>query len=173
MVNEVLVDERGRARGVAYFDADDRLQEQTADLVVVVGGATESARLLLNSKSQLFPNGLGNRHDWVGRNLQGHAYAGAVGLVRAGDLRRRRPGRGIAICDFNHGNPGLRGGAMLANEFIRLPYQFSGRPSARDAAWGKAHKDFMRRYYRRTIAVQGPTQEMPVFDGARPGWTRR
>ena len=79
-VKEILVDDRGRATGVAYFDENDRLQEQPADVVVVSGGATESARLLLLSKSRLFPNGLGNRHDWVGRNLNGHTYTGAVGF---------------------------------------------------------------------------------------------
>jgi len=60
-VKEVLVDGRGRATGVAYFDENDRLQEQPADVVVVSGGATESARLLLLSKSPLHPQGLGNR----------------------------------------------------------------------------------------------------------------
>jgi choline dehydrogenase-like flavoprotein len=29
--------------------------------------------------------------------------------------------------------------------------------------WGQAHKDFMRSFYRRAIAIQGPTQEMPMF----------
>ena len=33
------------------------------------------------------------------------------------------PGAQIACSDFNHGNPGLVGGAVLANEFLRLPYQ--------------------------------------------------
>src|SRR6202142_864638 len=80
IVKEILTDSQGRVKGVAYFDSESRLQEQTADLVVVSGSATESARLLLNSKSRLFPSGLGNRYDWVGRNLQGHAYTGAVGL---------------------------------------------------------------------------------------------
>ncbi len=41
----------------------DIWQEQPADIVVVSGCAIESARLLLNSKSRLFPNGLGNRYD--------------------------------------------------------------------------------------------------------------
>src|ERR1035438_8139670 len=31
-------------------------------------------RLLLEKKKRLHPNGLGNRYDWVCRNLQGHAY---------------------------------------------------------------------------------------------------
>ena len=52
---------------------------------------------------------------------------------------------------------------MLANEFIRLPYQAVDMPP-NGVRWGKAHKDFMRKAYRRTIEVMGPTQEMPVFD---------
>ena len=164
IVKEILADPRGRATGVAYFDSDGRLQEQRADLVIVSGSANESARLLLNSKSRLFPNGLGNRYDWVGRNLQGHAYSGAFGLFDFDCYDDLGPGASIAICDFNHGNPGLAGGAMLANEFIRLPYQFVGMLPPDVPKWGPAHKDFMRRYYRRAIAVQGPTQEMPMFE---------
>ena len=68
------------------------------------------------------------------------------------------PGASIAVCDYNHGNPGLAGGAMLANEFIRLPYQFVGMMPPEVPKWGQAHKDFMRNFYRRAIAVQGPTQ---------------
>jgi choline dehydrogenase-like flavoprotein len=60
VVKEILLDQNGRATGVAYFDSNKRLQEQPADLVVVCGGAVESARLLLNTKHRLFPNGLGN-----------------------------------------------------------------------------------------------------------------
>ena len=126
MVKEIRFDQRGHATGVAYFDQNDRLQSQESDLVVVAGAATETARLLLHSRHPLFPNGLGNRFDWVGRNLQGHTYTGASGYFQEDVYDDLGPGAGIAICDFNHGNPGLRGGAMLANEFIRLPIQFAG-----------------------------------------------
>jgi choline dehydrogenase-like flavoprotein len=149
---------------VAYFDSGSRLQEQTADIVVVSGSANESARLLLNSKSRMFPNGLGNRYDWVGRNLQGHAYAGAVGLFDFETYDDLGPGASIAICDFNHGNEGLIGGGMLANEFIRLPYQFVGWRAPGVPSWGQAHKDYMRQWYRRSVGVMGPVQEMPVFE---------
>ncbi|HTU01887.1 MAG TPA: GMC family oxidoreductase, partial [Candidatus Sulfotelmatobacter sp.] len=71
VVKEVLTDSRGSATGVAYFK-DRQLIEQPAKLVVVSASATESPRLLLNSKSKLHPRGLGNNYDWVGRNLQGH-----------------------------------------------------------------------------------------------------
>ena len=164
MVKEIQVNERGLARGVVYFDQNNRLQQQPCDLVVVAGGAVESARLLLNSKSKLFPNGLGNRYGWVGRNLQGHTYSGAVGLFDFDTYDDLGPGAQIAICDYNHGNPGLVGGAMLANEFIRLPYQFLGLVPPYVPAWGREHKEFVRRAFRRTIVVIGPTQEMPVFD---------
>jgi len=164
MTKEILLDNRGRARGVAYFDANGRLHEQTADLVIVCGGAIESARLLLNTRHKLFPNGLGNRYDWVGRNLQGHSYTGAIGLFDFDTYDDLGPGASIAICDHNHGNPGLAGGGLLANEFIRLPYQFMGLVPPWVARWGPGHKEFVRTAYRRTISVQGPVQEMPLFD---------
>lgn len=163
-VSEIHVNDEGRATGVTYFDAENRRQTQTADIVVVSGAAVESARLLLNSKSRLFPQGLGNRYDWVGRNLQGHTYSGAYGLFEQETYDDLGPGASIAICDYNHGNPGLAGGGMLCNEFIRLPIQFVGQVPGFVPKWGKAHKDFMRQAYRRAVPVQGPTQEMPVFD---------
>jgi choline dehydrogenase-like flavoprotein len=163
IAKEILTNPQGRVTGVAYFDSDGRLQHQNADLVVVSGSANESARLLLNSRSRIYPNGLGNRHDWVGRNLQGHAYAGAFGLFDFDVYDDVGPGASIAICDYNHGNHGLIGGGMLANEFIRLPYQFVGRRPPGAPRWGPAHKEFMRQWYRRSIGVMGPVQEMPVF----------
>lgn len=164
MVKEVILNDRGRATGVAYFDENDRSQIQEADVVVVSGSAIESARLLLNSRHRLHPNGLGNRYDWVGRNLQSHTYTGAVGYFEKPVYDDLGPGAGIAVCDFNHGNPGLYGGGMLANEFIRLPYQFLSKLPSGTPRWGKAHKDAMRQHYRNTIVIMGPTQEIPIFD---------
>ena len=164
VAKEVIVDDHGFAQGVRYFDADDREQFQPADIVIVAGSATETARLLLNSKSRLFPTGAGNRNNWVGRNLQGHAYAGAFGLFDQETFDDVGAGASIAISDFNHGNPGLAGGAMLANEFIRLPYLFADKRPPGAPMWGKAHKDFQRRFYKRSMSVMGPVQEMPVFE---------
>jgi choline dehydrogenase-like flavoprotein len=161
---EVVVDDGGRARGVRYFDARDHEQYQTCDLVVLAGAAIETARLLLNSKSRLFPKGAGNRHDWVGRNLQGHAYSGAVGLFAEEVYDDVGSGATVAISDFNHGNPAISGGAVLCNEFIRLPYQFSMVRPPGAPRWGKAHKDFQRQYFKRSIVLAGPVQEMPVFE---------
>ena len=163
-VAEILVNDQGRVTGVEYFDENDKRQTQTADIVVVAASATETARLLLNSKSKLFPNGAGNNNDWVGRNLQGHAYTGAFGLFEDEVYDDVGPGACIAICDFNHGNPGLKGGGLLANEFIRMPYLFTGiRPSGAKR-WGLEHKQFQKQNFKRHAQAVGPIQEMPMFD---------
>ena len=143
-----------------------RLQEQPADLVVVCGGAIESARLLLNTKHRLFPNGLGNRYDWVGRNLQGHAYPARDRPVRLRHLRRpgpRRLHRHLRLQPRQ--SRAWPAAAMLANEFIRLPYQFADHRAAGRAALGAGAQGLRAASaYKRTIAVMGPVQEMPVFD---------
>ncbi len=164
VVKEVVTNDRGKVTGVVYFDEKGRRQQQTADLVVVSASAIESARLLLNSRSRLFPNGLGNRCDWVGRNLQGHSYTGANGLMESDVFDDLGPGASIAISDFNHGNPGLVGGAVLCNEFIRLPIHFVSMLPPDVPRWGAAHKEYMRRFYRRSVVVMGPVQELPVFE---------
>lgn len=163
-VSEVLVDERGKARGVKYFDVNDRLQTQTADLVVVAASATETPRLLLNSTSKLFPNGAGNNNGWVGRNFQGHGRGWAYGLMPEETYEEAGPGACVAFCDFNHGNPGLRGGGLIANDFIRPPYAFANRRPPGAPRWGLAHKAFQRANYKRTVLLTGPIQQMPVFD---------
>jgi choline dehydrogenase-like flavoprotein len=164
MVKEILTDEHRRARGVAYFESNGHLQEQLSDLVIVSGCAVESARLLLNSKSRLFPNGLGNRYDQVGRNLQGHHYTGAIGYFDFETYDDVGPGASIAISDYNHGTPGLVGGGMLANEFIRLPIHTIDRLPPGTPRWGLAHKHAMREWHKRSIVVIGPTQQIPTAD---------
>ncbi len=53
---------------------------------------------------------------------------------------------------------------MMANEFIRLPYLFSQAALPPEVPrWGLEHKRHVRKYYKRTVAVQGPVQELPVF----------
>jgi choline dehydrogenase-like flavoprotein len=165
MAKEILVDERGRGRGVAYFDASGYLQEQLADVVVVSSAAIESARLLLNSKSRLFPNGLGNRYDQVGRHLQGHHYTGATGFFDFETYDDLGPGASIAVMDYNHGTPGLCGGGMLANEFIRLPIHMMDRLPQGTPRWGLAHKQAMRHWHKRSIVIMGPTQQIPSANG--------
>ncbi len=161
MVEHLLVS-NGRVVGVAYYaDTNERI-EVLADVVIVSGGAIESARLLLNSSSPQEPNGLGNQHDQVGRHLQGHYYPGAVGLFEEPVQDNVGPGVTTATCQFNHGNADVIGGGMLADDFIVLPITFWKRKLPPDLPrWGAAAKAFMRENYRRVADISGPVHEIP------------
>src|SRR5581483_11886826 len=70
MAREVLTDESGLATGVSYVNTRDRRDYAVrARIVVLAASACESARLLLNSRSSRFPDGLANSSGVVGRNL--------------------------------------------------------------------------------------------------------
>ena len=70
MAREVTVDETGKATGVAYIDKNTgRENHVQARIVVLAASACESARILLNSKSAKFPQGLGNSTGNVGKYL--------------------------------------------------------------------------------------------------------
>jgi choline dehydrogenase-like flavoprotein len=70
MAREVLVDSNGLATGVSYIDKKTRKEVQVRGKVVVLAAsACETARLLLNSKSREFPNGLANSSGLVGKYL--------------------------------------------------------------------------------------------------------
>ncbi len=163
-VAEIILDEKGRANGVKYFDENNKGQTQTADIIVVSAAAIETARLLLNSKSKLFPNGAGNNNDWVGRNLQGHAYTGALGLMKDEVYDDVGPGACMAVSDFNHGNKDLIGGGVLCNEFTAMPYLFSKMRPPGAKQWGVEHKEYQRSMFKRVIRLHGPFQEIPNFE---------
>jgi len=70
MAREIAVGKDGKAEAVAYIDKATKTEKRVyAKAVVVAASACESARLLLNSKSALFPNGLGNSTGNVGKYL--------------------------------------------------------------------------------------------------------
>ncbi|MDA1044868.1 MAG: GMC family oxidoreductase [Verrucomicrobia bacterium] len=162
----ILIDADGRATGVVLKTRNDnrQLRERTirAPIVVSSAGAIESARLLLNSATAQFPDGLGNGHDHVGRHLQGHVYSGCQALLPNAVVGYRGPGVRIATTAWNHGNPGIIGGGMLANEFVLLPviaWHWHLPPDR--PRWGHANKSFMRYDLSRMIQIKGPTHEIP------------
>ncbi|MEN8137588.1 MAG: GMC family oxidoreductase [Bacteroidota bacterium] len=67
-----------------YYDMDGKVQKAYADIFVVAGQAIESARLLLMSKNEKFPNGLANNNGQLGKNL---IFSG--GGVGTGELHKR------------------------------------------------------------------------------------
>ena len=169
VVETIDTDERGNVSGVSYFDHNGgkpRRQTARAKMVIVSAGAIESARLLLNSRSALHPAGLGNEHDQVGRNLQGHLYPRAYGISPTKVFDGVGPGVTIATTQFNHNNPGIIGGGMLADDFIKPPIDFWYDSLPPDLPrWGIENKRFMRENYTRVMHVRGPVQDIPSPEG--------
>lgn len=82
MAREVITDASGKATGISFVNKDDK-QEYTvnAKVVILAASACESARLLLNSKSNLFPNGLANSSGVVGKYLHDSTGADMGGIL--------------------------------------------------------------------------------------------
>ena len=74
-VREITVNDDGMASGVIYYDADGVEQFQSAEVVVVACNGVGTPRLLLNSKSDRFPDGIANSSGLVGKNLMFHPYS--------------------------------------------------------------------------------------------------
>ena len=128
-VIQIEHDASGKVTGVVYADKDGKMQRQKARIVAVAGNSLESPRLLLNSASIMFPDGLANSSGQVGRNYMRHTTASVyavfdkpvrmwrgttmAGIVRdeAGErhearLRRRlRAGNPVARLAFHGGLP--------------------------------------------------------------------
>jgi choline dehydrogenase-like flavoprotein len=134
--------------------------------VVVAGGAIETARLLLVSASRHHPVGIGNHTGHLGRHLQSHTYPIALGVLPADVPNPNRdPSVSVATTAHNHGNTGVIGGAMMANDFVKTPvthWRFALPPDV--PRWGHANKRAMRELYLRTVDVRAPVQEVPTPD---------
>ena len=171
MAGRIDTDGAGHVVGVSYWTKDGTHVTATSEVVVVSGGAVETARLLLLSKSPVHPNGLGNGHDQVGRSLQGHYYAGAVGWMSDSIWDGIGPGATTATIEWSHNNVGadgerIIGGGMLADDFITVPINFlKARVPAEIPRWGLKHKEWMRHHYTRMLLITGPVQEIPSPDG--------
>jgi len=74
-VIRVETDEQGLATGVTYIDGDGLEQFQRARVVAVAGNAIETPRLLLNSATSRFPDGLANSSGQLGCNYMRHLTA--------------------------------------------------------------------------------------------------
>ena len=169
IVESIETDARGNVTGVSYLvDSSGATRRETARarIVIVSAGAIESARLLLNSRSSFHPAGLGNEYDQVGRNLQGHLYPRAYGLASDKVFNGIGPGVTIATTQFNHDNPEIIGGGMLADDFIKPPIDFWYDSLPPDLPrWGIENKRFMRENYTRVMHVRGPVQDIPNPEG--------
>ncbi len=84
LVYQVDLDKAGHAKGVSFVNRVTGEHHSAAGKVVVLAaGACESARILLNSKSSHFPNGLANDHGIVGRYLMDTVGTNVSGQIPA------------------------------------------------------------------------------------------
>ena len=107
VVAEVLYDaKRKRAKGVRVIDAQTMQEKEfTARVVFLCASAIETVRLLLNSKSARFPEGLANTSGTLGRYVMDHHYGSGASGAAPGFTDRRTTGRrpnGIYIARFRN-----------------------------------------------------------------------
>ncbi len=166
MAREVTIGRDGRVTGVSYIDkstGEDR--HVAARIVVLAASACETSRLLLNSKSSQFPQGLANSSGAVGRHLNDttgtwvggyfpqmfdsipHNEDGVGGMHLYMpwwlDNRRLDFPRGYHV-EFGGGR-GLPGYGILGG--------IQNYPGG--GGWGQQLKDDYRRYYACTLGFSG------------------
>ena len=91
MARHITVNAKGLAQSVVYTDENGEEQEQPAKVVVVAATALESARLLLNSKSSRFPDGLANHNGLVGKNLVFSSFGQSKATFRISKQKAAMP----------------------------------------------------------------------------------
>ncbi len=98
-VHQITLNKQGRVNGVLYFDDQGVEHHQRARMVVLACNGVGTPRLLLNSVSSQFPEGLANRSGLVGKNLMLHPLGYVEGLFEP-DLQGHRGPQGC--CIYSH-----------------------------------------------------------------------
>ena len=165
MVREVLTDRSGKATGVVYIDKNTRREKRVMGRVVVVAASScESSRLLLNSKSGAFPDGLANGSGQVGRNLMdtvGYSVSGYVPALE-GMPAYNTDGFGSEHLYApwweydNHKEIGFpRGYHIEAGGGFRMPGVGSFHGGARRHGYGSKMKQGIREEYGASVGFAG------------------
>ena len=175
MAREVTVGANGLATGVAYIDKRTNADKHVrAKVVVLAASACESARLLLNSKSSRFPQGLGNSSGWVGKGLTDTTGTDVAGFIPA------------MVDHVPHNEDGVGGMHVympwwLDNAKLDFPrgyhievwgglgppgYGFMGgiQNYPGGGGYGQSLKDDYRKYYGATIGFSGRGEMIPNAD---------
>lgn len=184
MVREVLTDDKGLCSGVSYVDTRT-LQEVTVEARVVILGASacESARLLLNSKSPLFTEGLANSSGVIGKYLNDSTGASRGGFVPALMNRKRYNEDGVGgmhiytpwwldsrKMDFPRGYHIEYGGGMGMPSFgfgmnlerMNGKYAYPNGAKQPAGGYGSRLKEDARRFYGAYIHMAGRGEPIPL-----------
>lgn len=183
MVREVTTDPNtGLATGVSYIDTISLQEISVRAKTVILGPSTcESARLLLNSKSSRFPNGLANSSGVIGKYLNDSTGASRSGFVPALMDRKRYNEDGVGgmhvytpwwldnkKLDFPRGYHIEYGGGMgmpgygFMNGLTSHNHLAPGRDKNNRVTYGAALKDDVRRFYGAYVSMSGRGEPVPL-----------
>ena len=160
VVHSVIYDPaKKRATGVRVIDANTKqMFDVNAKVIFLNASALESTRILLNSATSEFPNGLGNSSGELGHNLMDHIMdGGATGTLPWARDRREIGNRPDAIYV-----PRFRNVKTKHPDFLR-GYGFEGR--AERAGWGRGSEmpGFGAEFKKSLVGDLGPWEM--TFDG--------
>jgi len=138
-------DVSGKVTGVVYADKDGNLHEQKARVVCVAGNSIESPRLLLNSASTMFPDGLANSSGQVGKNYMRHTTGSVYGVFeKPVHMYRGTTMAGIITDEARHDpSRGFAGGYELETLSLGLPFMAAFLDPG---GWGRTFASAMDSY---------------------------
>jgi choline dehydrogenase-like flavoprotein len=138
-------DASGKVTGVVYADKDGNRQRQKARVVCVAGNSIESPRLLLNSASSMFPNGLANSSGQVGRNYMRHMTGSVYAIFeKPVHMFRGTTMAGIIQDEARHDpSRGFVGGYEMETLSLGVPFMAAFLDPG---AWGRNFSMWMDNY---------------------------
>jgi choline dehydrogenase-like flavoprotein len=167
VVREISVSPAGRATGVIYLDKknDNREVFQKAKCVVLSANGTETPRLLLMSKSGLFPQGLANSSGIVGKYLMTGNGGGASGLFSDPLNEYKGCVTGAAVLSYVPNDVkgrGWYGGGRMTARGQQSPIQY-GLSGPRNApSWGAGYKKALIEQANRRLTMVNFISQMPI-----------
>ncbi|MDQ0769271.1 choline dehydrogenase-like flavoprotein [Pseudarthrobacter defluvii] len=146
MATRIGLDERsGRATGVEYVQGGVR-RFQRARLVAVAGYSIETPRLLLNSTSPRFPEGMCNDFDQVGRYLMVQGAPQTAGRFQAEVRMWKAPPPEVSTEDFYETDPAKPYKRGFSIQCVSpLPITWAEHVAAQ-GHWGAALRRYMSDY---------------------------
>ncbi len=171
-VVKLNTDDKGNVKSVTYVDAGGVTQEQEASAFVLASYTYENVRLMLVSKSDLFPNGLSNNAGMVGKYYFGHGNWSVNGIFSQGlNLFCGPQGQAVNIDDFNADNFDHKGLGFIRGTYIcarnqLTPISGGGNLPPGTPRWGAAYKDFIRKNFNHIggLGSAGSAEVLP-YDG--------
>ncbi len=164
-VRKISTDSRGRVDGAVYFDERRREIFQRARAVVLCANGAETPRLLLLSKSNLFPQGLANSNGLVGKYLmyESGSFAGGLFEHPLNDYKSVQVTR--IIHDFYDSDPkrGFYGGGGLDARLDFNPIGFGLWGLAPDLPrWGAEYKAALKECFNRSMYLLSHSTSLPI-----------